>query len=151
MNNFETSFNDWEAEISKYETEQGQTISDDIKIGILFAHTKGHGGQEIHRHLILNTDVQMSYTKVRQIVNNYFTSGRVVRDTQVYSKTNTDGPVPMEIDAIWRAIQSGKQGKNKGGRYAKYGKGKDNDHYNKGGKCNYNYYPSKDKDNGKGK
>ena len=45
MNNFETSFNDWEAEISKYETEQGQTISDDVKIGILFAHTKGHGGQ----------------------------------------------------------------------------------------------------------
>ena len=45
MNNFETSFNDWEAEISKYETEQGQTISDDVNIGILFAHTKGHGGQ----------------------------------------------------------------------------------------------------------
>jgi hypothetical protein len=104
MNNFETSFNDWEAEISKYETEQGQSITDDVNIGILFANTKGHGGQYIHKHLIFNTDVQMPYSKVRQILNNYFTSGRVVRYSQSYSRTKTDGPEPMEIDASWRCI-----------------------------------------------
>ena len=76
MNKFETSFNDREAEISEYDTEQGQPVSDDVKIGILFANTKERygGGIYIYNHLLFNTDVNMPYSKVRHILNHYFST-----------------------------------------------------------------------------
>ena len=68
----ETSFNEWEAEIFRYESEQPNPIADDIKIGILVSRIRG----PLQERLLLYMDVSMSYENVKSIIVNYFKTGQ---------------------------------------------------------------------------
>ena len=71
---FENSFNDWEAEITKYESEMPegtQPIQSEIKAGILLGRTTG----PLQEHLLLNTDVSTPYEEIRIKILNYFKTG----------------------------------------------------------------------------
>ena len=105
----ETSFNEWEAEIFRYESDAKTPINDDIKIGILVGKIRG----SLQEHLIFHTDVSMTYANVRSIVINYFKTGQLFRGlrknqaspTAAPSSGSSSMPTPMEIDAIWRRIK----------------------------------------------
>ena len=66
LNNFENSFNEWESEIAKYDSEQGTPFSDEVKIGILYMRTSG----SLHSHLMLNTDLSMPYNEIKTTISN---------------------------------------------------------------------------------
>ena len=151
MDQFENSFNEWEAEIAKYDSEQVTPFSDEVKIGVLYLRTSG----PLYNHLLLNTDLSMPYNEIKTIIVNYFGTGRLLRDVRHHSsQQGSDGPTPMEIDAIWRAIKGkskgkGKGGKSKGKESKGKGKGKSKD---KGKSSNSKGYKgSKGKSKGKGK
>ena len=69
---FENSFNEWEAEITRYESDQTNQIPQEIKAGILLARTSG----PLQEHLLLNTDVNTPYdlikTKDHKLVSNRY-------------------------------------------------------------------------------
>ena len=81
MDNFENSFNEWEAEISKYDSEQAQPFSDEVKIGVLYSRTTG----ALYNHLMLNTDLSTPYHQIRTILINYFGTGRLLRDVRQHT------------------------------------------------------------------
>jgi hypothetical protein len=51
MKEFESSFNDFEAEIEKYDREQSTRFPDEVKTGVLISRTNG----PLLEHLLLNT------------------------------------------------------------------------------------------------
>ena len=147
MENFENSFNEWEAEISRYDSEQSTPFSDEVKIGVLYLRTSG----PLYNHLMLNTDLSTPYHEIRTILINYFGTGRLLRDVRQHT-SGSDGPTPMELDAIWKALKGKGKSKGKGkfkGKYSKgkgKGKGKGKPSDSKG-----SYKGSKGKSKGKGK
>ena len=142
----EQSFNEWENEIFKYETEQTTVIGDDVKIGILLSRVPQGALQD---HLLLQTDLAMPYENIRTIVTNYFKTGTLFRQIRPRnSQQGWQGPTPMELDAVWRRFNGkgkgkgkykgtkGYNGKGKGkSKQGKTGQPKGNDpQYNKGNK-----------------
>ena len=93
QSDFETSFETWEAEIEKYDTEQPVKFPDEIKIGLLTAKAP----PQLRQYLMLNTDLQTPYDEIRKFVVSYFRNGRVM--TQI-DRSSKGGTVPMEVDAI---------------------------------------------------
>ena len=90
---FETSFEAWEAEIEKYDTEQIQKFPDEIKIGVLTSKAP----PQLQQYLMLNTDLQTPYNEIRKIVIDYFRNGRVINQL---SKQNRSTSGPMDVDAV---------------------------------------------------
>ena len=68
--NFETTFAQWETEISKFEVAIGAALYPEVKIGLLIAGTTG----KIHDHLCLTIKERMDYSEVRDTILNYFKS-----------------------------------------------------------------------------
>ena len=61
---FQNSFNEWENEINRYDSEATSIFPDEIKIGILVNNTTG----PLQQHLQLNTDILPSYQDIRAII-----------------------------------------------------------------------------------
>ena len=147
MSNFENSFNDWELEIQRYGSEQEIPLPDNVKSGVIFSNVKGY----IYKHLVFNTDVNTPYTRNKDIVINYFNSGRVVRYVQSCSKGSPvySGPAPMELDAIWRSLRKGGKKGDYKGKYRGDYRIKGKEFYNKGLKGKSDPYRGKGKCKGK--
>ena len=117
---FENSFNEWENEINRYDSESDSRFPDEIKIGILIHQTTGH----LQHYLQLHTDTSTPYQDLRAIILRYFKTGSVYNQMhQTYnrfggpSSSSGSQATPMEIDAVWRVLKGkgkGLKGKGKG-------------------------------------
>jgi hypothetical protein len=142
LQEFESNFNDFEAEIEKYDRDQNSPFPDEVKIGVLLSRTSG----PLHEHLLLNTDLSTPWNQIRTTVINYFQTNKTYKNLRNSQSSfgSTNGPTPMEIDAIWRRLKGKSKGKGKDKGKSK-SKGKDDGgHFGSKGK-------SKSKDKGKGK
>ena len=81
MNNLADSFNEWEADIAKYHSEQTTPFPDEVKICVLCGRTKG----AVYNHLMFHTCLYMPYKESRIILISYFGTGRLMRDVQHHS------------------------------------------------------------------
>ena len=130
---FEVQFTQWEATLSKYESETNSLLPDAVKVAILLNETHG----PLQQHLRLNTTQTTAYAQIRQNIVDYH------RSRHTYSQGNVS--TPMDVDAF---TTKGKKGKGKKGK----GKG---DYHSKGdsnskGSNNYENYNSKGSKNQKG-
>jgi hypothetical protein len=107
MQEFESNFNDFEAENEKYDRDQSSAFPDEVKIGVLLSRTSG----PLHEHLLLNSDLSTPWNQIRTTVINYFQTNKTyknLRNSQSSFGSST-GPTPMEIDAIWRRLKGKKR------------------------------------------
>ena len=102
---FITSFNKFENEIRKYDSEQPRPCPDEVKIGIILSKTTG----VFREHLLLNMDVETPYTKIRDVIIKYYATDKLFESLR---SNSYQGPQPMDIGAIWKKIKS--KGKSKG-------------------------------------
>ena len=110
IKDFENSFNEWEGEIHRYDSEQSTPFPDEIKAGILISRTTG----PLQEHLMLNTDVSTPYSQIKSTIIKYFKTGTLfhaLRSKQ--SSSSNSGVTPMEIDAVWRFLKGKSKGKGK--------------------------------------
>ena len=91
---FETTFAEWETNITKFEMAVGRELYDEIKVGLLIAGTTG----KLHDHLGLSVTEVVDYDSVRQIVLHYFKSKTLTTNTS--KSSHEDGRDPMDIGAI---------------------------------------------------
>ena len=102
-NNFDTSFSTWEFELQRFERDNGQTLSDSVKIAVLLNETSG----PLQQHLQLLSGQSPNYARVKQTIIEYY------RSTTAFSKLQQlrsqlssvatsfgGGQAPMDIDAI---------------------------------------------------
>ena len=137
--NFETTFAEWENDITKFEAAVGKELYDEIKVGLLIAGTTG----KLHDHLCLTVTDVIDYESVRQTILHYFKSKTLT--TSIKSNYENSGTQPMDVDAI-KGKTKGKgkgKGKNKGPplppKGGDYNKGKGKGKGDQKGKYNNNY------------
>ena len=110
--NFETTFAQWEMEISKFEVAIDAKLYEPVKIGLLIAGTTG----KIHDHLCLTINDGMNYGQVRDTIINYFKTKSL--DTKRHN--DDGGPRPMEVDQIKGKGKGKGKGTNNTGKYCTY-------------------------------
>merc|ERR1712026_438681 len=69
---FENDLNEWELEVQRFDAEQVNPLPDNIKVGVLISNIQGTAQE----HLRLTCDINDRYDKVRDILINYFRTGR---------------------------------------------------------------------------
>ena len=88
MKDFEASFNDWEAEIEKYNRIEVTDFPDEVKIGILMTRISG----PLQEHLMLNQTLDTPWADIRNLILNYFKTGRLVKTMRIQaSKAGSAG------------------------------------------------------------
>ena len=65
--NLEQDLNDWESEIEKYERGAHQSISEDVRVGVLMSNAPS----DIQKHLQLTTGLDSTYAQVRGVILNW--------------------------------------------------------------------------------
>ena len=145
---FANNLVEWELETQKFDVEQPHPLPGNIKVGVIITNLQGPAQE----HLRLNCDLNDDYERVRQVLFNYFRTGRIFQPQQA---NTTGGPTPMEVDAIWKALKGKGKGKSKGKSKDGKGNGKfgNNNNY-KGGKGDNKgkgKFGNNNNDKGKGK
>ena len=109
----------WEREVQEYEEQTADALQDSIKMNVLIRAQEDHA---LKGHLTLNAARLTTYSLMKaEIVG-------IVSNQREWKSANTDGVIPMQVDAF-----KGKDGsKGKKGKYGKKGKDKGKD--GKGGK-----------------
>ena len=128
-NNFEESFSAWEFELQRFERDNGQTLTDSVKIAVLLNETSG----PLQQHLQLLSGQSPNYARVKQTIIEYYRSTTAFSKLQQLRSQSSSvatsfggGQAPMDIDAIHKgkgkySSYKGKgKGKNKGKGYGGY-------------------------------
>ncbi|CAK0841849.1 unnamed protein product [Prorocentrum cordatum] len=126
----------WEEAVKRYESRRDddgnrERLSDSVRMSALESLLPA----ELEEHVLLNQSRLNTYELLRREIASYLEArtGARLRDAPVLTKAQRD-PNAMDIGALVRAHQSGKTGKDKGGKgKTGTGKGKD-DKVKKGGK-----------------
>ena len=125
--------------ISEYERSSGKSLDDDFKSSIFLRSVSN--SMRNHLATVLTEDV--TYDTLRETalhferMNTKWDSKNLFAGDSLFSKSrgSTDGPVPMEVDALQKKGKKGGKGKGKGGKHQPQGKsGKGDKGKGKGGK-----------------
>ena len=125
--------------ISEYERSSGKSLDDDFKSSIFLRSVSN--SMRNHLATVLTEDV--TYDTLRETalhferMNTKWDSKNLFAGDSLFSKSrgSTDGPVPMEVDALQKKGKKGDKGKGKGGKHQPQGKsGKGDKGKGKGGK-----------------
>lgn len=131
---------------SEYE-KLGQSLGDELKTAILLRSVTG----QLKTWLQLQVKETTTYSQLREMVMLYDSSTtkwseQMVLGLDAATSSSADGPVPMEVDRIYRGKDKGK-GKYKG---SKGSKGDNNGYYGQKGQEGKNQMNSNQKGKGKG-
>ena len=99
---FEQDYSEWETLKARYERQAGAPLPDNVLVATLLNKTSG----ALQQHLRLNVRTMDAYDTVREVITAYYQSRHVAN----FRSTDTGGPAPMDVGALWRKGGRGKMG-----------------------------------------